>query len=471
MRYGCAIIAGYLIFFLIASLIAESLFGDFGAILVRILAIVAGFLVLPPIFRGIRMRRREEAPSASEILAKDHRAPILYLRSFTEDGSREEVPPFQMVTPLISSLGAVNDQTATYEEGLASKLESLGPFVALSNLKYGPPELGAARLHTEDDSWQAALEDLLERCQLVIFRAGETASLLWELERLVAFVSASKVIVYLQVGVEKDKAVQQARYKKFKSLAEPILPHALPETRGKNDFLHFTPAWEPVLSRKLRDVLTQKGLIFERSLIRYKLKKNLPLAHNTTPIHKPLSNPNPILKTVLITIAGIFLAALFGSLYGLFFNTISPGLIFDGLVFIAATLLTGGITGLIGRALKAPGSKKYLIIGLIAAVAFIYAKWVSWAYFLAGGIVLNPTEMYALIFVFFEILERLGEIAPGDDVLLWFIWLIEAVSALVIITITTWVYGLSDYEYNMALADTDPSYQSVSPQMASNIQS
>jgi hypothetical protein len=124
---------------------------------------------------------------------------------------------------------------------------------------------GAARLQTPYDDWQQTVIGLLRRCRLVLFRAGDTESLRWEMGTVARLVPPERIIFYLQMGSETDAAVQQARYNRFRRTVELFLPTRLPETRGRNNFLHFGPDWQPRLSRNLGRVLAEKGLPEKRS--------------------------------------------------------------------------------------------------------------------------------------------------------------------------------------------------------------
>lgn len=212
-----------------------------------------GFLVYPRIARALRDRVREHATPAEQVMAKDPRPPVVYLRSFSEDGTRPETPVF-LLSPFPTYVNK-----PTYEEGITHYFRKIGPFVALTGGSHGPPELGASRLTTRDEDWRRTFEDLVQRCSLVIFRAGDSQSLMWELNRLVACIDPRKVIIYLQIGPEIDLGVQQARYNKFRRLTSSLFPRSLPEQRGKNTYLTFGKAWDPVLGKNLKTILKNKG--------------------------------------------------------------------------------------------------------------------------------------------------------------------------------------------------------------------
>ncbi|MBN1666211.1 MAG: hypothetical protein JW862_03960 [Anaerolineales bacterium] len=215
--------------------------------------LIFGLLVYPRLLRWLRRRTQASQPDAATVMAKDSRPPVFYLRSFREDGSRDQGVifvwfPFPTYLP-----------KPTYEEQIAPYFKRIGPFVTLSAANFGPPELGASRLMTDDANWQQSFLDLIRRCSLVVFRAGDSQSLIWELNQLIRRVDPRKVIIYLQIGDDADRAVQQARYARFVGLTTPIFPLALPAVRGNNMYLYFESAWEPVLAKSLNKVLKAKG--------------------------------------------------------------------------------------------------------------------------------------------------------------------------------------------------------------------
>ena len=210
-----------------------------------------GLFGYPALLRWSRRQAQKHAPSADEILAKDHRPPVIYLRSFHEDGTRSPDPTWLVGFTFITK--------PTYEEQISGYFRKIGPFITLSGSGYGPPEVGAARLMTKEENWRQTFDDLIRRCSLIVFRAGDSESLLWELNQLVARIDSRKVIIYLQIGEEDDTGVQQARYNKFRRVTASVFPRPLPEQRKKNLYLTFGQNWEPILGKNLKKVLQSKG--------------------------------------------------------------------------------------------------------------------------------------------------------------------------------------------------------------------
>ena len=240
------------------SILTMSMFGELlGGVVAAFVFIILFSVLLPPVSKNLRMRRRESIQAAGNLLESDPRPPVVYLRAFQEDGTVRPVRLRDAQTPAFP--GVILHNYTTFEEELAIQVTKVGPFVALAQPRQ-LPELGAARLHASDLTWQDTVIALLTRCRLVIFRAGDTENLLWELRKVVELVPPERIIIFLQIGSETDRRVQQVRYDRFRRLAQEVFPKPLPAQRGKTEFLYFTETWEPVLAKTLRKVLKQANL-------------------------------------------------------------------------------------------------------------------------------------------------------------------------------------------------------------------
>lgn len=139
--------------------------------------------------RFYREGRRLTAPMATEILKRDHRPPVLYLRAFRDDLFRSiRTPGFERyLFPF-----------PTVEEELALEFRSLGPFVAIGKPGERLPQLGAARIYVPDSQWQSCVSDLMDESQLVILRIGTsvTPGLSWEFTEAIKSVPSERLILY-----------------------------------------------------------------------------------------------------------------------------------------------------------------------------------------------------------------------------------------------------------------------------------
>lgn len=184
----------------------------------------------------LRRGRQLNAVSPHELLRHDSRPPVIYLRSFLDDGK------YGSGNSVGSHIGLYLD-TPREEEDLAAVMAKSGPFLAIGNPKEPLPELGAARIYVPDAHWQEVVKDLVADAQLVILRAGETPGLMWEVQQLAARVPPGKVVFYVP---------DASQYPAFRENANAYLPRPLPESLGGGRFLVFGPDWTPrVLARKV----------------------------------------------------------------------------------------------------------------------------------------------------------------------------------------------------------------------------
>jgi len=168
-----------------------------------------------------RMRVRQ----ASYVLAKDSRAPVVYLR------------PFEV------------DRTARGFEGLIfGSLKDLGPIVAIGRPdEKSPSESRIARAYLTDDQWQDRVSDLIGRARLVVAQIGTSEGLVWELIQAVHLLRPDQLIVCLG-----GRRHTNLRYQQFREQTSPIFPRGLPDQIQGSGFITFGPDWAPIPSRELK---------------------------------------------------------------------------------------------------------------------------------------------------------------------------------------------------------------------------
>lgn len=141
---------------------------------------------------------RHSAPNADQVLSRDPRAPILYLRAFEDD-----------------------EEARGLEYSLAEVMEDVGPFVAVGRPGDKLPPLGASRSYQRDEDWKSYVLDLLERAALVVMLAGRTQGLGWELRQCAQRIGPKKLVVLVPN--------RRASYEAFQATArEAGLPLTLP---------------------------------------------------------------------------------------------------------------------------------------------------------------------------------------------------------------------------------------------------
>ena len=184
----------------------------------------AAYLVIIPLaWAGatlIRRGFRYDAISAAELLAKDARAPVVYLRSFRQDDDRLLPIYFRLLMFFV----AIN-----FEQILAAILSPIGPFVAIGRPAEDVPELGAARMYFPDDQWRDQICAFMERARLVVIRLGTTDNIWWEVEHAIRNVDPARLIL---VVVESRKKQENLLRRLGELLGRPLC-----EPKGR------IPAW------------------------------------------------------------------------------------------------------------------------------------------------------------------------------------------------------------------------------------
>jgi hypothetical protein len=170
-----------------------------------VLCVVCGLLVFPLLRAGsvlIARARQHMAVPPDELLRRDGRAPVVYLRSF---GTDLEMAPgsnaLEVRRSRALSWGVLDPDfwTAqrewTFEEVLCRALGELGPVIALGRPGEPLPLLGAARKYVADRDWQSEVLDMVRTARLVCLVVGSSEGLSWEFDQLVAQKLEAKVLL------------------------------------------------------------------------------------------------------------------------------------------------------------------------------------------------------------------------------------------------------------------------------------
>ena len=170
-----------------------------------------------------RLARKHSAVSAKDALEKDPRPPIVYLRSFQDDGLFNP-GAFFLANDWLRTLGE-----KTTEDNLSRLLAPFGPVVAIGRPEEEMPEVGAARIYVGDDNWQDLIKDLLsDRGALAVFQAGDTKSLRWELTLVAALLRPEQILMFLPFGLHWSSGRRNASYAAFQLWAGTCFPAPCP---------------------------------------------------------------------------------------------------------------------------------------------------------------------------------------------------------------------------------------------------
>jgi len=130
-----------------------------------------------------RRARSLLAPDAKFVLKNDTRPPVLLLRSFKDDRAAVMPNALWRRIVLLFSLGQFESVKKRLEEVAAVVLHSLGPFIAVANLRSKVSQLGAFRAKLEDDEWQHFVLQQIQTSRLIVKIASKSLSGTWELQQ------------------------------------------------------------------------------------------------------------------------------------------------------------------------------------------------------------------------------------------------------------------------------------------------
>jgi hypothetical protein len=151
------------------------------------------FCIAVAIASALRLFARRLARVSMEQLSEiDKRPPVLFLRSFLDD--QVELP--RPKRSFWHSLMAVGDPLPSLDHVLLEEATPLGPVVAIG-VPGAPAPFGAARLFTDDSSWQAAITKLADRAKAIVVVVDDTEGVLWELAHIRAAGHAAKTLFLL----------------------------------------------------------------------------------------------------------------------------------------------------------------------------------------------------------------------------------------------------------------------------------
>jgi len=186
-------------------------------IFIKIISLI--FSLIQRISGGVLVSGKKLAAlRAQDVLAKDSRLPVVYLRSFQDD-------------------------KVTDERSLTHILNEIGPVIALGDPSERLPTLGIARMYVGED-WQQKVTDLVRRARLVVLRPGRTPSLRWEFQHVIQNAPPKKVLLLIPS--------HKQNYEAFSSWAQMLFPKPLPTYKGPDiieeklvGVVYFDYDWTP----------------------------------------------------------------------------------------------------------------------------------------------------------------------------------------------------------------------------------
>ncbi len=171
----------------------------------------------------------------SQVLQKDRRKGVLYLRPFD------------------------SDHKDTFGEFyLKMYFEPIGPLLAIGR----PHELfqpyGAGRFYI-NENWQDKVSKLIEEASLVIIRIGSSQGLLWELQALKRLADPQKTLLYIPEGIQDKKSKPHLDFQDFQKTFREIFENELELIEKNIKFVWFDPKWKPIYlkPKKARKIIAE----------------------------------------------------------------------------------------------------------------------------------------------------------------------------------------------------------------------
>ncbi|MCZ4304758.1 hypothetical protein O4G98_08425 [Zoogloeaceae bacterium G21618-S1] len=157
-------------------------------------------------------------PSVADVLARDTRAPVVYLRPFGED---------QALTYDIVSTGETTTAITAKAEDFLLALNAIGPLVSIAEpnrwARVGMHPHGAYRDFIGEGDWQARVQTWLDQAGMVVLAMGDSPGIEWEIQQVRQRVAPQSLLLYLPPR-PADAFTRKGRHKKEQAIYEHFSP-------------------------------------------------------------------------------------------------------------------------------------------------------------------------------------------------------------------------------------------------------
>jgi hypothetical protein len=143
-----------------------------------------------------RGARRFMQRKADKLILSGTYSPIVFLRSFQDEDVR--VQPISYLRRLVRIRPRL-------EEVVVRTMAAMGPPIAIGLPGERMPNIGAMRAYYDDDQWQAAFEDWVQRAEWIAVMAGSTPWAVWEMKYLLTHGLAQKMIIVIPSDRSDDR--------------------------------------------------------------------------------------------------------------------------------------------------------------------------------------------------------------------------------------------------------------------------
>jgi hypothetical protein len=144
-------------------------------------------------FFCIQIGRHLCAPDAKDVMARDPRPPIVFLRPFAEDNRA------MRSKPVGSRYGGQRTdekiKVVDIEPLLVRMFKPIGPLVAVGKPGESLAHLGAARLYVSHEEWMDTVQNLVHRAVAVVLQPEFSSGTLWEVQLVVKAVDLQRLLL------------------------------------------------------------------------------------------------------------------------------------------------------------------------------------------------------------------------------------------------------------------------------------
>ncbi len=165
---------------------------------------------------------------AEELLKKDKRSPILYLRPFDLDESPQDF------------LNNENKITAQ-ENYIINFFSGLGPIVTIGKPGEVIPSRGASRIYLNSSNWKNNVSNFLEKTKFVLLVLGFSPGILYEAKLVVKRIPPNRILLYIPVSDNRHEILKNLS-KVFPMRTIPNIEHAI---NSIYLFVYFDKNWNP----------------------------------------------------------------------------------------------------------------------------------------------------------------------------------------------------------------------------------
>lgn len=180
-------------------------------------------------------------PVGEDILIEDGRAPVLLLRSYSDQ---------QHVNTAFPQFSFVD---YSLDARLAIHFRALGPFITVGSPEKEELLIGPARLTLSHEEWKQKIRDWMKSAQLIVLMIGITEAVHWELNQLIELRLTHKLVV----GFPELRAYPFAKKKCLRSRKS----NALARLEVLQSSVEGTQ-WAAAM-RMIRDPLAVRSLVLE----------------------------------------------------------------------------------------------------------------------------------------------------------------------------------------------------------------